>query len=59
MKVNPPIVRLVQFMHPFPVPLVDRMLDIFGINVTMEDFKGRGDSSKNSRNLRNESRMVS
>ncbi len=41
MKVNPPIVRLVQMLHPFPVPMVDFFLELFGINETMDDFKGR------------------
>ncbi|MFY9263174.1 MAG: SDR family oxidoreductase [Actinomycetaceae bacterium] len=41
MKVAPPIVRLVQLIKPLPVPLIDTMLDIFGINSTMDDFTGR------------------
>lgn len=41
MKVNPPIVRLVQLLQPLPVPLVDRVLDFFGINSTMDAFTGR------------------
>lgn len=41
MKVNPPIVRLVQIMHAFPVPIVDAALEFFGIHKTMEDFTGR------------------
>ncbi|MCI5826524.1 MAG: SDR family oxidoreductase [Arcanobacterium sp.] len=46
MKVNPPIVRLVQLLQPFPVPFVDRVLDIFGINSTMNDFVGRTAAKK-------------
>ncbi len=41
MKVAPPLVRLVQLVQPLPVPLVDQLLDFFGINKTMEHFVGR------------------
>ncbi|WP_124054247.1 SDR family oxidoreductase [Arcanobacterium ihumii] len=41
MKVAPPIVRLVQLMQPFPVPFVDEVLQFFGINSTMDEFKGK------------------
>lgn len=41
MKVAPPIVRLVQLIKPLPVPFVDTVLDVFGINSTMDEFKGR------------------
>lgn len=41
MKVAPPIVRLVQAIKPLPVPFVDAVLDIFGVNSTMDHFTGR------------------
>ncbi|WP_241969079.1 SDR family NAD(P)-dependent oxidoreductase [Trueperella bialowiezensis] len=41
MKVDPPFVRAAQVAQALPVPVLDKLLDFFGINQTMDDFVGR------------------
>lgn len=41
MKVDPPLVRLAQVAQALPVPIIDPLMDYFGINQTMDDFVGR------------------
>ncbi|WP_394262335.1 SDR family oxidoreductase [Trueperella sp.] len=41
MKVDPPFVRAAQLAQVLPVPVVDALMDVFGINQTMDDFTGR------------------
>lgn len=44
LKVAPPFVKAVQFAKGLPVPILDRLLDLSGINETMDDFVGRSPS---------------
>lgn len=39
--VLPPFVRLAQLLKPLPVPVLDGALSFFGINQTMDEFRGR------------------
>ncbi|MCU9996728.1 SDR family oxidoreductase [Mobiluncus mulieris] len=41
-KVNPPIVRLVQLAQALPVPIMDPIVEFFGVLDTMNEFIGRG-----------------
>lgn len=40
-KVNPPIVRLVQLAQALPVPVMDAIMEFFGVLDTMNKFVGR------------------
>ena len=37
----PPIVRLVPALRVLPVPVFDKVMDFFGVNVSMDSFVGR------------------
>ncbi|HRA76410.1 MAG TPA: SDR family oxidoreductase [Propionicimonas sp.] len=40
--VLPPLARVLPLLRVLPVPLFDRLVDLFGINHTMDHFVGRG-----------------
>lgn len=42
--VMPPLVKLVPLMHSLPPRLCDRIMGLFGVNVSMNEFTGRGAS---------------
>ncbi len=42
--VLPPIVRLLPALRVLPVGVFDRLMDLFGINASMDHFVGHGDS---------------
>jgi len=39
--VLPPFAALIKLLKILPVPLHDKLCDLFGINSTMDDFTGR------------------
>lgn len=39
--VMPPFIRLLPITRALPVPVFDRLMDLFGVNQTMDDFVGR------------------
>lgn len=41
MKVDPQFVRMAQLAQVLPVPIVDTLMDFFGINQSMDGFTGR------------------
>lgn len=45
MLVLPPIVRLLPVLRALPPTVFDRLMDLFGVNVSMDRFVGRGDST--------------
>lgn len=40
--IMPPLVRLVPALRVLPVSVFDKIMDFFGVNVSMDDFVGRG-----------------
>ncbi|HVC14043.1 MAG TPA: SDR family oxidoreductase [Acidimicrobiales bacterium] len=42
--VLPPIVRLIPMLRMLPPPVFDRLMDLFGVNVSMDHFVGHGRS---------------
>jgi all-trans-retinol dehydrogenase (NAD+) len=40
--VLPPLVRLIPAMRVLPPQAFDRLMDLFGVNVSMEHFVGHG-----------------
>ncbi|HSL22976.1 MAG TPA: SDR family oxidoreductase [Vicinamibacterales bacterium] len=40
----PPLVRLMPIARALPVSVFDRLIDFFGVNVGMDEFRGRGDT---------------
>ncbi len=45
--IMPPFVYAVYLLRLFPVGLFDAMADFFGVNASMEEFRGRGGSAGN------------